>query len=568
MFQDARELPDKTQLDADVCIVGAGAAGITLASELIGSGHRVLVLESGGLSYESVTQALYKGVNAGLLYEPLDLCRVRTFGGSTDRRGWGGWCKPLADMDFERRAWVPLSGWPIAKKDLAPHYRRAFATLSLDPDTEQLAAADAGSDDVLPVGGPYSRNEPCPLSPAPHLGEVAREKLRAARNVRVLLHANAVEIVTSDGLKRVTRIEIATLDGKKHAVSAGIFILAAGGVENARLLLASDRQQREGLGNGSGYVGRCFMEHPRFAWGCLSGRQLAPLVRRYDPGTIVGQRRLGSATGGQPLFGASLALTERAQREQGLLGARTWILPVSGSGDRGGGLEVKELVFWLKKRRIPSDIARRTAEVVRDLPNAAAAVAAHIMAKLRPASQWQFVTVLEQEPNRDSRVTLDGTRDRLGMRRVRLDWRLGELTRLTLQRAQAIFSAELRAAGFDCSVAGPAGMETNQDVEAPRWVWHHMGTTRMTADPKEGVVDADCRVHGMSNLYVAGSSVFPTVGNDMPTLTVVALAHRLADHIKALLATRGAVEAAFETRAVKGRDETQQVPAAVVAVES
>ncbi|HJU30087.1 MAG TPA: GMC family oxidoreductase [Hyphomicrobiaceae bacterium] len=528
-------MPDRSALEADICIVGAGAAGTTLATELIGSGLRVLVIESGGLAYDARTQALHAGVNAGLLYEPLDLCRVRTFGGSTDRRGWGGWCKPLADLDFEYRDWVPLSGWPIAKRDLAPYYRRAFATLSLDPETERLAEADRRRDDVLPLDSRACINEPCPLSPAPHLGEVTRDRLRAAGNVRVLLHANVTQIVTDEDRRTVTHLDVATLTGKTHTITAGRYVLAAGGIENARLMLLSNRGHAEGLGNASGYVGRCFMEHPRYAWGRLSGQHLAPLLRRYDPGTVVGHRRAQAAADRRaPLFGASLALSAEAQRTERLLGARTWLVPVSGGGDRAGGVEFKELVFWLKKRRLPSDLGRRCGAILRDLPNAAAAAGAHLMAKLRPAAQWQFITVLEQEPDPHSRITLDRSRDALGLQRVRLDWRIGELTRKTLRRTREIFCTELRSAGFDCTIAGPRGEGSNQDEEAPRWVWHHMGTTRMAADPKNGVVDAQCRVHGIANLYVAGSSVFPTVGNDMPTLTVVALAHRLADHLQGL----------------------------------
>jgi choline dehydrogenase-like flavoprotein len=505
---------------------------LTLASELIGSRFNVLLLESGGLEYDTKVQSLYKGDNIGLLYEPLDLCRVRTFGGSTDPRGWGGWCKPLAEIDFERRDWVPLSGWPIKKGDLAPYYRRAFATLSLHPDTERLAEEDSRAD-VLPTGGIYCRNEPCPLSPAPHLGAVKKERIAAAHNVRALLHANVTDIVTDDLARRVTGLTVSTLTGTALSVTAKYFVLAAGGIENARLLLHSDGVQKEGLGNGSGFVGACFMEHPRYAWGRLTGAHLANVLRRYDPGTPVGQRRAQNAGGSaRPLFGASLALTEKAQREHRLLGARSWILPVSGAGERDGGREMKELVFWLKKRRIPSDTARRIRQVLSDVPNAAGAVAAHLLAKLKTPQQWQFVTVLEQDPDRSSRVSLDTQRDALGMRQIKLDWRVSPLVKRTLQQTRELFASELRAAGIDCQVEATGVRELNQSPDAPRWVWHHMGTTRMAADSREGVVDADCQVHGMANLYIAGSSVFPTVGNDMPTITIVALAHRLADHIK------------------------------------
>ena len=528
-------MADGTALQCDLCIVGAGAAGLTIASELDGSRFNVLLLESGGLEYDSKVQSLYKGDNIGLLYEPLDLCRVRTFGGSTDPRGWGGWCKPLSEMDFERRSWVPLSGWPISKSDLAPFYPRAFTTLSLAKDTERLADEDSRVD-VLPTSGVYCRNEPCPLSPAPHLGQVKQEQIRQAPNIRILLHANVTEIVTDPTARHVTGLKVSTLTDTHLSVTAKYFIVAAGGIENARLLLLSDAVQKNGLGNASGFVGTCFMEHPRYAWGRLSGENIGEVVRRYDPGNVVGARRSqASQSDARPLFGASLALTEKAQREFRLLGARTWILPVHQSGEREGGREMKEFVFWLKKRRIPSDAARRIRGVLRDLPSAAGAISAHLLAKLRPPKHWQFVTVIEQNPDRSSRISLDTRRDALGLRRVRLDWRVTPLVKRTLEQTRELFSSELRAAGLDCRVEGGDGPEQNQSPDVPRWVWHHMGTTRMSADSAEGVVDANCRVHGMDNLYIAGSSIFPTVGNDMPTINIVALAHRLADHIKLMM---------------------------------
>jgi choline dehydrogenase-like flavoprotein len=147
---------------------------------------------------------------------------------------------------------------------------------------------------------------------------------------------------------------------------------------------------------------------------------------------------------------------------------------------------------------------------------------------------------MEQEPNTASRITLDASRDRLGIQRVRLDWRLGGLERKTLEKNQEIIAASLSRLGFTCSTDDTRSRQSaDKPDEAPTWVCHHMGTTRMAASPKRGVVDSDCLVHGMTNLYIAGSSVFPTGGNDMPTLTVIALTHRLADHLKAQLERPG-----------------------------
>ncbi len=168
--------------------------------------------------------------------------------------------------------------------------------------------------------------------------------------------------------------------------------------------------------------------------------------------------------------------------------------------------------------------------------SAISTVAAYVRGRSGHLQRWQFITVMEQQPNPSSRVTLDASRDVLGLPRARLDWRLGGLEYRTLRRNQDIILASLSRLGLQCSLGAPCGASDADGAEpAPRWVWHHMGPTRMAISPRDGVVDPDCRVHGVRNLYIAGSSVFPTGGNDMPTLTIVALAHRLADHLKARL---------------------------------
>lgn len=526
MIEDARTLPDDSLIDADVCIIGAGAASISMALGLAGSSIQVCVVESGGLQFERKTQDLYKGAIIGLEYEPLDLCRVRGFGGSTGPKGWGGWAKPLSDIDFEPRPWVPLSGWPIDIETLQPYYHRAREALGFKGGTIEYPRPGTG---LLEFRSNRLETEFCPLSPAPDLGLTGLPLIRAARNVRVLLHANVTEIVTNPAATRVIGVRSVTLEHKTIRVNAANVILAAGGLENARLLLASNRTQSEGLGNGSDFVGRCFMEHPRFAWGRLEGSGLAGNVWRYDPGTIVRQRSRGVDSGAS-IVGAGLAVSPAEQQREGLLNARSWIVPIAAAGESQGAQELKELIFWLKKRRVPGDTPRRIRRIAGNPGNAARAVAAHLRASVAEPKAYQFVTVMEQEPSRDSRVTLSDTVDPLGMRRIRLDWRLGALEAHTLRRNQAIICEELTARGLKCVV----GRSPDEDSQRPpKWVWHHIGTTRMSADPRQGVVDADCRVHGIDNLYVAGSSVFPTGGNDMPTLTVVALAYRLADHIKA-----------------------------------
>ncbi|MGD9804935.1 MAG: GMC oxidoreductase [Hyphomicrobiaceae bacterium] len=532
MIQSASEVLSGSSLETDILIIGAGAAGISAALGFVGTRTQVLVLEGGSVDYEARAQSLYKGRVVGLRYEPLDLCRVRGLGGSTGRKGWAGWCKPLRSIDFAYRPWVPLSGWPISYAELEPYYARAMRILSLPEGIDRQAQVSV-SEHGVPFSGGDCENEVCPLSPATHLGEVWRDQLAASRNIHVLTNAIVTEVVANEQARHVTGATVRTPAGSTFNVTARFVVIAGGGIENARLLLLSDKVQREGLGNNSDFVGRCFMDHPRFAWGQIRNVADPSRLFRYDPTNAATHHRGGSKHADDgPLVATSITIGDAAQERAQILNARSWILPIGPEGERSGGRELREIALWLMRRRIPSDLGLRAQLVLADLPNAIAAAAAHLKSKAGKATHWQFVTTLEPEPNPDSRITLDDDVDALGLRQVKLDWRLGKLTERTLVETQRLIITDLKRAGFDCDIIGTGGEAANQSFNEPRWVWHHMGTTRMSADPRFGVVDADCRVHGIDNLFIAGSSVFPTVGNDMPTVTLIALACRLAEHLK------------------------------------
>jgi len=559
MIEDARQLPAGATLQADLVIVGGGAAGIALALNFIDSPLRVILLESGGLRYERKTQALYRGRIVGLRYEPLDLCRVRMFGGSTDRRGWAGWCKIFRDIDFERRDWLQLSGWPISKNDLDPYYRRALATMALPPDLDDIAASEASRTDCLRLDGRECVDDPVALSTSPHLSEAWTDTLGASQSVRVILHANAVGVDTDDTGRTVTSVRFAALDNSRFSVATRFAVIAAGGIETARLLLCCAASSRTSLGNDAGWVGRCFMDHPRYAWGQITGIEDPQRLLRYDPTHGVGQRQFGvPPPGAHPLFGFGISLSEEVQRRERLLGSRTWILPVARQGERAGGRELREIVLWALRGRIPSDIFLRGRKVLGDIPNAAAASLSHIRSIMGRTLQWQFLTIIEPEPNRESRVMLDESRDQFGLPRVKLDWRLTPLVERTLDMTRKLIVANLRSMGVRCAIEGGGGPRANQAFEDPRWVWHHMGTTRMSDDPRMGVVDSNCKVHGVHNLYVAGSSVFPTCSTDMPTLTLIALAHRLADELRAQAEQRPLVEAGAAATGHSGAFDRQR----------
>jgi choline dehydrogenase-like flavoprotein len=490
LLVDARSVEDSRTLEADLCIVGAGAAGIALALELVGRPLRVLLLESGGFEPEPETQALYRGRVFGRPYFRLDSARTRRFGGSTNC--WLGLCRPLDPIDFEVRDWVPHSGWPFDRAHLDPFYARAHDTCRLEDPVYDGSSWASAERPALPfVGGSVSTRN---LQIAPvRFGRVHRDRVTSARNVQTVLFANAVEIVANEAASAVERVRVATLSGRRFDVRARAFVLATGGIENPRLLLASNGVQREGLGNGRGLVGRFFMEHPRVvsgAWLPSSDALRLGLYRPHPRGRVENV--------------ALLTVSDATLRSERMLSFASLLAREA---------ELPEFEVSL-------------ARMVHEMDAAPGG----------PADRASFLLgECEQAPNPESRVRLVEERDALGMPRVQLEWRLSALDKRSLRRGHEILARELARAGL-----GRLQQLLSEDDH--RWPEelaggrHHMGTTRMHADPARGVVDADCRLHGVSNLYVAGSSVFPTGGAASPTLTIVALALRLADHLRQVLA--------------------------------
>ena len=514
MFIDTDTVPEGTVLDTDVCIVGAGAAGITLAREFINAPFRVSVLESGGLEYDSATQRLYKGENIGRSYFDLDVSRLRFFGGTTNH--WEGFCLPLKPIDFEERPWLPYSGWPFGLEKLEPFYRRAQVVCQLGPYdyTDSFPEAQTGNQ-VLPFDRERMVTDVIQRSPPTRFGTVYGPEIKAASNVLVYLRANVVNIEAGDTPAAVTRLRIATLGGKQIWITARRFILATGGIENARLLLASNERETAGLGNQADLVGRFFMEHPY----PYVGRLLPINPERwavYCFTDYFGQRH--SQLNG--ILSPARSVQEQEQILQCAIGLPDAVPPGS-----EGTIALRRIMHGedTRPKQIGSDVWR----VLSGIEGVAEDAYQKATHGSIPISMFNVQCLGQQAPNPDSRITLGERRDALGLPEARLDLRLSEIDKRSITRTWQIFVQELGKAGL-----GRAQVDFDDWPEQPFYGYHHMGTTRMAVDAKRGVVDPDCRVHGVGNLYVAGSSVFPTSGSANPTLTIVALALRLADHIK------------------------------------
>jgi choline dehydrogenase-like flavoprotein len=526
MLSDFRTVGDDESFDADLCIIGAGAAGIAMAISLIGSNHRVCVLESGGLSFEPDTQDLYAGEEVGVRWgTTLDTSRIRGFGGTTAI--WGGGCVPLDDMDFRERPWVPHSGWPISRSDLDPWYERARPIFHIEdrPLVPDGTAAEAALSFHFDPSKIVHKNGP--ESPQPRLGEVFRADLERAANIRVLLHANLVELATNQSASVVSEARIRTLEGKAGRIRARYFVLACGGIENARLLLLSNATAPNGLGNGNDLVGRFFMDHPGGRLGLIMSDAPNRLADPYNRQ----MKAPGVPRPGEP------CLSRMVQEKERLLNAR--LRPQDYENAQtipDGVLAVRQFEAGLHGGNFPGGLASVVWRMATDLGDVVPGVYRRfrglpVVADHRIVLEGYF----EQAPNPDSRIELVESVDALGQRRARLDWRLTELDLRTYRVASEIFAAELARLGLGRVQLDPWSLPDATTPPPLEGVHHHLGTTRMSNDPRTGVVDADCKVHGIENLYIAGGSVFPTGGWALPTLTIVALALRLSDHLDARL---------------------------------
>lgn len=503
MLIDARKDIDQNLFEADICIIGAGPAGISIAKSFSNSPIRLCLLESGGLEFDRDTQALYEGDNVGLDYFPLDATRLRYFGGTSNH--WGGMCAPLWPIDFEDRDWVTLSGWPFDFKHIEPYYRSAQEICELGPfdygveQLEQLLSARR-----LPLDAERFFSFPIQYSPPTRFGERYRSELQAAPNVAVFLHTNAVRIDTNEASSEVTGVQCRTISGTSFNVKGKLFVLAAGGIENPRILLLSNERQSVGLGNGADLVGRYFMEHPQWRVGVLIPED--PMIES----TLYDWPRWHRENGIRA--NAFISPTPKLQRDERLLSGMIALNLRFAAGDDGlvvDGLNYLDRVGMALRRRDLIDSSTYRSFFERD----------------RALDHFDVIGQWEQTPNPRSRVKLSSKTDQFDQNQVELDWHIDRGDLEAMEKTLQLFGQAVGAAGI-----GRLKLDIETD-DGPGGN-HHMGTTRMHPDPTMGVVDEHCQVHGIQNLYIAGSSVFPTASSVNPTLTIVALALRLSETLK------------------------------------
>lgn len=523
MIHDLRDWPDGKPVEADICIVGGGVAGISIASQFMGSRSRVCLLEAGGMQLEADSQRLYEVANAGHIAVAGTDTRLRMFGGSSNQ--WTGRCAPLDAADFAPRSWVPYSGWPISRDELESCYRRAHGICDLGDFAY-------GAEALTALGTPAHRLDTDKIEPqlwqmsAPtRFASKYGPALRAVKNIDIVLHANAMGVRLNPSGTSVDHIEVASPEGKRHRVTARFFVLACGGIENPRLLLMSDDIQKQGVGNQRDIVGRFFMQHLR------ADATLAMEGDPYVVSRIYGQH---DTSFGQFIVG--MRLGDRYQAAQKVLNGSAYTSREgSGNPDSGANSGIR-VAKDFAQGKIPENLGQEFLNIVGDFSDLAINLRQRF---LRPGDEpyslgiRQLVFESEQAPNPASRIRLAAELDALGGRRTIADWRVTPLDLASCQELILTVATEM-ARLYKARISIPHWLHSGRDDWAGhlRDVAHHMGTTRMSSSEATGVVDRNCSVFGVPNLYIAGSSVFPTGGQANPTLTIVALALRLADHLK------------------------------------
>ncbi len=512
-------------MQADVCIIGGGVAGQSLAIKLSKFNLKTLILESGEADFQKDVQSLAAGDNIGEDYYPLESSRLRLFGGTAAI--WGGRCAELDPIDFEKREYLAHSGWPFQKDELDPYYDEAFASLGLKRPGEGRLW------DV--IGQKKPEFDPQKLDTdfwvfdedGERFTNLSRQGLEVAD---IILGATVTDITVNSG-GEVTQVTAKSLNGKTLTVSARSFVLAAGAIESARILMAAVPNRPKGFGNEADNLGRYFMEHPHARGGEIIPNDLAHALTVLPRALRVAGKR----------YAAYMRPAPQLQREAGILNTS---ISFAARRRAGEAMEMHRHLTHELKHSLPSS------KFWRMLYKKAKGLAikglewtdpksSMLAMKLQGDKVGVFAVVrAEQAPNPDSRITLSRETDALGMRRAALDWQLLDIDRRSVKVLMEALADDYKRLGWGEVLPSPwlsdesAAWRTDPLISAhPIGGYHHMGGLRMGETTQTGVVDRDCRLFESTNLYVAGSGVFPTGGWANPTVTIMALALRLGEHL-------------------------------------
>jgi len=504
----------------DVCIVGAGAAGISLAIELRSRGQSVLLLEGGGLNFEGRSQAVYNGETEGLPFKGLTEARFRALGGTTTQ--WGGQILEIDNHVFEERPGVPGCAWPFSKSELERYYPRA---IELEGLTGSLTDADAvwqalglskiDFGDALISG--FSQ-----WCPNPDFSKLHGKTLRGDEDLAVYLHANVTEIMFANDSRTASHVACRTLRGKKSSFSAKSFVLCMGGIEVSRFLLQPPTQTHPAYWYGNKFIGKSFQDHISAFVATITECTLDPPDKYFDFQSVSGHR-----------YHPKIKLKPEIQAKLSVLDiCGTVASTTNGRDDLAVAFETYRLI---RTRRYGQLGPRRLAHFAVNLPKLLWHKIPFARSVIGAGSHKRILRLcvhVEQSPFSESHIGLSNSRDELGLLRARLAWRASDLELHTIRTFVDLAQQAFTKNNLGNVVPDPGVMRDDLVLQAAyRESSHHMGGTRMAESVDQGVVDPNLKLFGADNVYVCSSSVFPSAGFANPTHTIIALAVRLAEHL-------------------------------------
>lgn len=512
----------------DILIVGAGPAGITLALELEGTGLRIGLLESGGEAFDVDTQMLNEGAVTG--HDAVDLAaiRLRYLGGTSNH--WGGRCLPMDPIDLSRAPLSGLTGWPLSYEAMLPYWERAHNYVEIGQFLYDPVAT-----------GTVSREAPLLMERSDILETAVirqsttnfRERYQSA-----LQRSEAIDVwlwttvtgIEITGESEITGLRTRDFNGPDRHFATRIVVLASGAVENARQILHMNAKGGRRLGDAGRLLGRCYMDHPSGGAAFLWMTEPIPTQPYWtnpeDPD-------------GVPIL-LRWRLRDEVLEREGLQNGHFQLIPYNEDRDprireaNRGWHSLKSIAKWaLGRDQRNYSLSREYCQLI----NSADVMAADALGLIDRSSDVERLLLryeVEQRPDRANHITLSEDRDALGQRRADLHWQPGEADRDGLLRMVELIGQAVGQGGL-------GRIEFEDHFDQPYWgtvtAWHQLGTTRMAESPEDGVVDPNGRLYGTSNLYIAGGSVMPTSGRANPTLTILALTIRLADHLRERMRT-------------------------------
>ena len=513
---------------SQVCVVGAGIAGLALARKLALAGVDVVVLEAGGESIEDGGQRLF--AEAELRGQPhvgTIEGRFRVFGGTSLR--WGG---QVLSMSGDGAA-----GWPVGAEELGPFVAEAeglleVGTLPFEAEEFFRAIGQPVPAMLESLGGVDARVSKWMAFPrrnlAPSLG---RDLLQRAR---VYLHAQVVELRLAADRTRLEAAMVRTPSGAMVRFEADEVVLAAGTVETSRLLLASRSVAAEGIGNSNDQVGRNFHDHVTVPAATLRGAARARVVSELRPWVFFAGG-IGDVRGGT-LHSVKLEASRELRERLGLnpILAHLAIVEPGGSGIA----VVREMLTSLQRGELGKALMTHALKIPGAMLDGARLILGAKVRGRRFISEGAAVKLqfnLAQDQPSCSRVTLGEEKDETGVPEVVVDWRVSAQEVGTMRRYAGHLREQFEAMGLT-GVEWAAGMLNDRALEGLEDARHAMGGACMGTDPRTSVVDAEMRVHGVANLSIASAATFPDGSAQLPTLTMMALALRLGSSLEARLA--------------------------------